>query len=157
MSRLKNKDTSFCWSRTLLFCSFLKPCHFYDVVNWETYTLTGNTSQLSYRHFKFTGLSDSLKTLRKETLNCKFSCHRWRYFSVFDYSVFIGTNSPSVHVSPTTGGQNTQLDNLFPQSDKVDFSWENSIFKRFCHFGNWFLNFILFSSNMDNKNYLQRF
>ena len=34
----------------------------------NSYTFTGNASQLSYRPFKFSGESDSIKALRKETL-----------------------------------------------------------------------------------------
>ena len=34
----------------------------------NSYTFTGNASQLSYRPFKFSGESDSIKALRKEAL-----------------------------------------------------------------------------------------
>ena len=34
----------------------------------NTYTFTGNTSQVSYRPFKFSGESDYIKALRKEAL-----------------------------------------------------------------------------------------
>ena len=37
----------------------------------NSYTFTGNASQLSYRPFKFSGESDSIKALRKEALEQK--------------------------------------------------------------------------------------
>ena len=37
----------------------------------NSYTFTGNASQLSYRPFKFFGESDSIKALRKEALRLK--------------------------------------------------------------------------------------
>ena len=47
----------------------------------NSYTYTGNTPQLSYRSFKFSGESDSIKAFRKEALacscisGCQLSCY----------------------------------------------------------------------------------